>query len=101
MCFFLHPLTLKPVGMYKLLILFELLIQLLLVYVKLFFEAKELKVIDVFEFLRLIQILTGVAIVLQVLIVAEGAVTLKVWVRRRLWWCVLGLSGERGLQLMH
>ncbi len=100
MCFFLHPLTLKPVGMYKLLILFELLIQLLLVEVKLFLEAKELKVIDVFEFLRLIQILTRVALVLQVLIVAEGAVTLKVCVRR-LWWCVLGLSGERGLQLIY
>ncbi len=99
MCFFLHPLTLKPVGMYKLLILFELLIQLLLVEVKLFLEAKELKVIDFFEFLRLVQILTGVAIVLQVLIVAEGAVFLKVWVRRL--WCVLGLSGEKGLKLMH
>ena len=72
----LHILGLKTIGMDKLLILFELLIKFLQVQVKLFFNAKEFEKVDFFQLLWLIQILTGIAFMLEMLIHAKRAVLL-------------------------
>ena len=72
----LHILGLKTIGMDKLLILFELLIKFLQVQVKLFFNAKKFEKVDFLQLLWLIQILTGIAFMLEMLIHAKRAVLL-------------------------